>query len=84
MRAVLFTITGWIGGGPARATRGQGGVLPARPAATPASGWWRRAQRQAMLRWSEIEAMQAAGTFEFHSHTHTHTAGTRSAAMTRT
>ena len=26
-----------------------------------------------MLRWSEIEAMRAAGTFEFHSHTHTHT-----------
>jgi peptidoglycan/xylan/chitin deacetylase (PgdA/CDA1 family) len=28
---------------------------------------------EAMLRWSEIEAMRAAGTFEFHSHTHTHT-----------
>jgi peptidoglycan/xylan/chitin deacetylase (PgdA/CDA1 family) len=25
-----------------------------------------------ILRWSEIEAMRAAGTFEFHSHTHTH------------
>ncbi|KND58002.1 Polysaccharide deacetylase [Candidatus Burkholderia verschuerenii] len=24
------------------------------------------------LRWSEIDAMRAAGTFEFHSHTHTH------------
>ncbi|SAL30789.1 polysaccharide deacetylase family protein [Caballeronia arvi] len=26
----------------------------------------------AILRWSEIEAMRNAGTFEFHSHTHTH------------
>ena len=26
-----------------------------------------------MLRWSEIEAMKSAGTFEFHSHTHSHT-----------
>ncbi|KMZ13888.1 Polysaccharide deacetylase [Candidatus Burkholderia humilis] len=25
-----------------------------------------------ILRWSEIEAMRKAGTFEFHSHTHTH------------
>jgi peptidoglycan/xylan/chitin deacetylase (PgdA/CDA1 family) len=25
-----------------------------------------------ILRWSEIEAMLGAGTFEFHSHTHTH------------
>lgn len=25
-----------------------------------------------ILRWSEIEAMREAGTFEFHSHTHTH------------
>ncbi|WP_321797770.1 polysaccharide deacetylase family protein [Caballeronia sp. J97] len=25
-----------------------------------------------ILRWSEIEAMRDAGTFEFHSHTHTH------------
>jgi peptidoglycan/xylan/chitin deacetylase (PgdA/CDA1 family) len=25
-----------------------------------------------ILRWSEIEAMRAAGTFEFHSHTHSH------------
>jgi peptidoglycan/xylan/chitin deacetylase (PgdA/CDA1 family) len=27
----------------------------------------------AVLRWSEIDAMREAGTFEFHSHTHTHT-----------
>ncbi|KIG01924.1 polysaccharide deacetylase family protein [Caballeronia concitans] len=27
---------------------------------------------EAILRWSEIDAMRVAGTFEFHSHTHTH------------
>jgi peptidoglycan/xylan/chitin deacetylase (PgdA/CDA1 family) len=27
----------------------------------------------AFLRWSEVEAMVEAGTFEFHSHTHSHT-----------
>lgn len=27
---------------------------------------------EAILRWSEIEAMRDAGTFEFHSHTHSH------------
>lgn len=27
---------------------------------------------EAILRWSEIDAIRAAGTFEFHSHTHTH------------
>lgn len=28
---------------------------------------------RAIMRWSEIDAMRQAGTFEFHSHTHTHT-----------
>lgn len=32
----------------------------------------------AFLRWSEVEAIRAAGTFDFHSHTHSHTAGTAS------
>jgi peptidoglycan/xylan/chitin deacetylase (PgdA/CDA1 family) len=27
---------------------------------------------ETILRWSEIEAMRSAGTFEFHSHTHSH------------
>jgi peptidoglycan/xylan/chitin deacetylase (PgdA/CDA1 family) len=27
---------------------------------------------EAILRWSEIDAMRRAGTFEFHSHTHSH------------
>ena len=74
MRAVLFIITGWIGDGPVRPHAGQGGPLPATPdhdacKQLVAAG---RAD-EVMLRWSEIEAMRAAGTFEFHSHTHTHT-----------
>ncbi len=35
---------------------------------------------EVMLRWSEVERMRAAGTFEFHSHTHTHTRWDRSEA----
>lgn len=67
LHAVLFIVTGWIGEGAPRAA-----------AATPdhqtcktkiAAG----AADEVMLRWSEIEAMRAADTFEFHSHTHTHT-----------
>lgn len=67
-KAVLFVATGWLGDGPPRPT----------PAALPdhrqckaliAAG----EADQCMLRWSEMEAMAAAGTFEFHSHTHSHT-----------
>lgn len=67
MRAVLFVVTGWIGDGPVRA---QGESPDHREckrriaAGEPDS---------VIVRWSEIEAMQAAGTFEFHSHTHSHT-----------
>lgn len=65
--AVLFVVTGWLGDGPVRGT----------DVATPdhrtckeliAAG---RAD-EVMVRWSEVDAMAAAGTFEFHSHTHTH------------
>lgn len=68
MTAVLFVVTGWLGDG---AARGAGAPIPdhneckRRIAAGDADS--------VMLRWSEVEAMRAAGTFEFHSHTHTHT-----------
>jgi peptidoglycan/xylan/chitin deacetylase (PgdA/CDA1 family) len=73
LRAVLFVVTGWVGDGPARPHAGQGGA-PAAPdhAACKAAIAAGRAD-EVMVRWSEIEAMRAAGTFEFHSHTHTHT-----------
>ncbi|KOF53961.1 MULTISPECIES: polysaccharide deacetylase family protein [unclassified Achromobacter] len=74
MRAVLFTITGWIGDGPARPHAGQGGVLPPTPDHHACKQLIAEGRTdEVMLRWSEIEAMRAAGTFEFHSHTHTHT-----------
>ncbi len=78
MNAVLFVITGWIGEGPVRPHEGLDGVPAASLPAAPdhdASKKLIEAGRHddVMLRWSEIDAMRAAGTFEFHSHTHTHT-----------
>lgn len=68
MTAVLFLVTGWVGDGPVRA----GG------APTPDHSDCKRriaagAADEVIVRWSEVEAMAAAGTFEFHSHTHSHT-----------
>jgi peptidoglycan/xylan/chitin deacetylase (PgdA/CDA1 family) len=74
LKAVMFVVTGWIADGPAHAHAGTGNPLPATPEhnaceAAIAAG---RAD-EVIVRWSEIEAMRAAGTFEFHSHSHTHT-----------
>ncbi|NWG32499.1 MAG: polysaccharide deacetylase family protein [Rhodocyclaceae bacterium] len=80
LHGAIFIVTGWIGDGPPRPHAhtkvGAGGMAPLLPTpnhkackAAIAAG---RAD-EVMLRWSEIEAMRAAGTFEFHSHTHTHT-----------
>ena len=72
LRAALFLITGRIGDGPPR---------PQAPAADAPhcpdhNGCKTRIAADdadsVMLRWSEVESLRAAGTFEFHSHTHTH------------
>lgn len=66
-KAVLFLITGWLGHGPVRtapAMAATHGECAARVKAGHAD--------DVMLRWSEVERMAAAGTFEFHSHTHSH------------
>lgn len=73
LKAALFLITGSIGEGPARACAGEGAVPD-----TPSHGACKEAVQAGradavMLRWSEIERMRAAGSFEFHSHTHSHT-----------
>jgi len=73
LMATIFTITGLMGEGPARPHRGAGTSLPATPdhracKAAVAEG---RAD-EVMLRWSEIEAMEASGAVEIHSHTHSH------------
>jgi peptidoglycan/xylan/chitin deacetylase (PgdA/CDA1 family) len=72
-RATLFLITGWIGDGPQRPYAGQSGVpeVPTHKQAMAAAADGKL--DDAFLRWSEVEAMRAAGTFDFHSHTHTHT-----------
>lgn len=71
-RATIFLVTGWVGDGPARTGFGT----PHAPAILSHSEAMRVArdgrQDEAFLRWSEVEEMQAAGAFEFHSHTHSH------------
>jgi peptidoglycan/xylan/chitin deacetylase (PgdA/CDA1 family) len=71
MNAVNFIVTGWINDGPVRSVREGGQECPnhnecKRRISTGDSD-------SVIVRWSEIEVMQAAGTFEFHAHTHTHT-----------
>ncbi|PKO84464.1 MAG: hypothetical protein CVU17_02365 [Betaproteobacteria bacterium HGW-Betaproteobacteria-11] len=79
LKAVLFLITGWIGDGPPRALAvTDDGTAPSCPTRFPAHRVCMEKVRggqadEVMLRWSEVEAMRAAGSFEFHSHTHTHT-----------
>lgn len=67
-RATIFLITGWIGDGLART--GMPDVPTHKQAMAAAAEGKLDA---AFMRWSEVEAMRAAGTADFHSHTHTHT-----------
>lgn len=71
-RATLFLITGWIGAGAVRPHAGQPDVpgVPTHSEAMAAAATGKL--DEAFLRWSEVEAMRDAGTFDFHSHTHTH------------
>lgn len=73
LRATIFLITGWIGAGPPRPHAGQAGVpeVPTHKQAMAALA--EDKLDAAFLRWSEVEAMRAAGTVDFHSHTHSHT-----------
>jgi peptidoglycan/xylan/chitin deacetylase (PgdA/CDA1 family) len=74
LHAAIFLVTGWIGDGPVRPHHGGNGATPECPDHRQCMEFVVSGEcDRAMLRWSEIEAMRAAGTFEFHSHTHTHT-----------
>jgi peptidoglycan/xylan/chitin deacetylase (PgdA/CDA1 family) len=74
LRAVLFLISGWLGDGLARSHAGQGEAVPSCPDHRTCMTKVKEGHHdEVMLRWSEVEAMRGAGTFEFHSHTHTHT-----------
>ena len=66
-KALLFVVTGWMGAGPVRL---QGDCPNHKRCKALIAGGETDA---VVLRWAEAEAMQAAGTFEFHSHTDTHT-----------
>lgn len=73
MTALMFVVSSWLQDGPVRACAGAGRIP-----ATPDHAECKRRIAQGdtdsvIIRWSEAEAMQRAGTFEFHSHTHTHT-----------
>ena len=69
MKAVLFVVTAWLGDGPARADKEIATPDHNRCKALIGEG----NPDAVVVRWSEVEAMIDAGTFEFHSHTHTHT-----------
>lgn len=68
MKAVIFTVTGWMGDGALRSgwqeTPDHRECKRRIAAGDPDS---------VILRWSEAECLQAEGVFEFHSHTHSHT-----------
>jgi peptidoglycan/xylan/chitin deacetylase (PgdA/CDA1 family) len=75
LKAMMFVVTDWIKDGPARTNAGETehGALPTTPAhnackAAIATGH----ADEVIVRWSEIDAMRTADTFEFHSHTHAH------------
>ncbi len=69
LHAIIFAITGWIGEGPARELDATI-HCPDHSACKTAIHEGR--SDSVMLRWSEIELMQASGAIEVHSHTHSH------------
>ena len=74
LHAVMFLVTGWAGDGPVRPCLGESADLPAAPAHPQCKPMIDSGRAdEVIVRWSEVDAMLAAGTFEIHSHTHTHT-----------
>ncbi len=72
--AILFAITGLIGHGAPRPHAGESAPLPpCLPHRQAKEAMFGEGRDAVMLRWSEIQHMVRAGTFEIHSHTHTHT-----------
>lgn len=71
LKATIFAVTDWIGDGPLRPLDSELPPCPDHRACKAAIAEGRA--DEVMLRWSEIEAMEASGAIEIHSHTHTHT-----------
>lgn len=76
MKALMFLVSGWPHDLPMRPHAGQSGLrdaLPVTPNHKDCKALLLEGKTDAVIaRWSEIRAMQDAGTFEIHSHTHTH------------
>ena len=73
LHAVVFVVTGWIGDGSSRPKVGGDEDLPDLPSHKDCKRAIAEGRADdVMLRWSEIELMEADGTIEFHSHTHSH------------
>jgi peptidoglycan/xylan/chitin deacetylase (PgdA/CDA1 family) len=73
LHAIIFAVTGWIGDGPARAHSASGASLPACPDHSACKAAIAQGMPDSvMLRWSEIEIMEASGAVEIQSHTHSH------------
>jgi peptidoglycan/xylan/chitin deacetylase (PgdA/CDA1 family) len=75
LTALCFLVSGWPGAGEVRANASNAMADALPPLLDHHAG--ERAidagrTDEVILRWSEIEAMRAARTFEFHSHTHSH------------
>ncbi|WP_301103228.1 polysaccharide deacetylase family protein [Propionivibrio sp.] len=75
LHAVIFAVTDWIGDGAARPhpVAGESGA----PLLLNHNACTERIREgradEAIVRWSEVECMRAAGSFEFQSHTASHT-----------
>lgn len=73
LHAVIFAVSGWIGEGAFRTHAGEAGELPACPDHKHCVQAIHDGRAdEVMLRWEEIERMEADGTMEIHSHTHSH------------
>jgi peptidoglycan/xylan/chitin deacetylase (PgdA/CDA1 family) len=71
--ALCFLVTGWPGDGAPRVHADLGGELPELLGHREGDLAIEKGEAdRVILRWSEIDAMRRAGTFEFHSHTHSH------------
>jgi peptidoglycan/xylan/chitin deacetylase (PgdA/CDA1 family) len=71
--ALCFLVTSWPGDGAPRANAQSGGELPELLGHREGDLAIKNGEAdRTILRWSEIDAMRRAGTFEFHSHTHSH------------
>lgn len=76
MTGVLFVVTGWVGEGEPRPTTASAGStdLPAAYVHEESKHLVASGETdKVILRWSELQEMDASGVMQIHSHTHTHT-----------